>query len=70
MPSWELFDDQDQAYKDSVLPPEITARVTVEEGSPIGWDRYAGGKGMVIGMHSFGMSAPMAAGGGEIRLHR
>jgi transketolase len=61
MPSWELFDDQDQAYRDSVLPPEITARVTVEEGSPIGWDRYAGSKGVVIGMHSFGMSAPMAA---------
>jgi transketolase len=61
MPSWELFDDQDQAYRDSVLPPEITARVTVEEGSPIGWDRYAGAKGRVIGMHSFGMSAPMAA---------
>jgi transketolase len=61
MPSWELFDDQDQAYQDSVLPPEITARVTVEAGSPIGWDRYAGAKGMVIGMHSFGMSAPMAA---------
>jgi transketolase len=61
MPSWELFDDQDQAYRDSVLPPNITARVTVEEGSPIGWDRYAGRNGMVIGMHSFGMSAPMAA---------
>ena len=61
MPSWELFDDQDQAYRDSVLPPEIAARVTVEAGSPIGWDRYAGGRGMVIGMHSFGMSAPMAA---------
>jgi transketolase len=61
MPSWELFDEQDQAYRDSVLPPEITARVTVEAGSPIGWDRFAGNKGMVIGMHSFGMSAPMAA---------
>jgi transketolase len=61
MPSWELFDDQDQAYRDSVLPPDITARVTVEEGSPIGWDRYAGRTGTVIGMHSFGMSAPMAA---------
>jgi transketolase len=61
MPSWELFDDQDQEYRDSVLPPDITARVTVEAGSPIGWDRYAGGKGAVIGMHSFGMSAPMAA---------
>ena len=42
MPSWELFDDQDQAYRDSVLPPSITARVTVEEASPLGWDRYAG----------------------------
>ena len=61
MPSWELFDDQDQAYRDSVLPPAITARVTVEEASPIGWDRYAGRTGIVLGMHSFGMSAPIAA---------
>jgi transketolase len=61
MPSWELFDDQDQAYRDSVLPPAITARVTVEEASPIGWDRYAGPTGIVLGMHSFGMSAPIAA---------
>lgn len=61
MPSWELFDDQDQAYRDSVLPPSITARVTVEEASPIGWDRYAGRTGIVLGMHSFGMSAPIAA---------
>jgi transketolase len=60
MPSWELFDDQDQAYRDSVLPPAIAARVTVEEASPIGWDRYAGRTGVVLGMRSFGMSAPIA----------
>jgi transketolase len=60
MPSWELFDEQDQAYIDSVLPPAITARVTVEEASPLGWDRYAGRTGVVLGMHSFGMSAPIA----------
>ncbi|MFL5253463.1 MAG: transketolase [Rhodopila sp.] len=61
MPSWELFDEQDQAYRDSVLPPSITARVTVEQASPIGWDRYAGRTGIVVGMRSFGMSAPIAA---------
>jgi transketolase len=61
MPSWELFDEQDQAYQDSVLPPSITARVTVEQASPLGWDRYAGRTGKIIGMHSFGMSAPIAA---------
>jgi transketolase len=60
MPSWELFDAQDQAYQDSVLPPSIIARVTVEEASPIGWARYAGRRGVVLGMHSFGMSAPIA----------
>ena len=60
MPSWELFDDQDQAWRDSVLPPSVTARVTVEEASPIGWDRYAGRTGVVLGMRSFGMSAPIA----------
>ena len=60
MPSWELFEDQDEAYRDSVLPPTISARVTVEEASPIGWDRYAGKSGIVLGMRSFGMSAPIA----------
>src|SRR6185312_1976045 len=59
MPSWELFDAQDQNYRDSVLPPSISARVTVEEGSTIGWHRYAGDRGIVLGMHSFGMSAPI-----------
>ncbi len=59
MPSWELFEEQDTAYRDSVLPPGATARVTVEEGSTLGWQRYAGTAGIVMGMHTFGMSAPM-----------
>jgi transketolase len=59
MPSWELFEQQDQAYKDSVLPPSVTARVSVEAGSTIGWDRYAGVNGAKNGMRSFGASAPI-----------
>jgi transketolase len=59
MPSWEFFEEQDTAYQDSVLPPAVTARVTVEEGARLGWHRYAGGKGVVLGMHTFGMSAPI-----------
>ncbi|MGO8954907.1 MAG: transketolase [Rhodomicrobium sp.] len=59
MPSWELFEQQDKAYRDSVLPPEVTARVSVEEGSVIGWDRYVGSSGAKIGMHTFGSSAPI-----------
>ena len=59
MPSWELFEQQDQAYRDHVLPPDITARVSVEMGSVIGWDRYVGPTGAKIGMHTFGASAPL-----------
>jgi transketolase len=59
MPSWELFEQQDQAYRENVLPPEITARVSVEEGSVIGWDRYVGMQGAKVGMHTFGSSAPI-----------
>ena len=59
MPSWELFEDQDAAYRDNVLPPAVKARVTVEEGSRLGWSRYAGHAGVVLGMHTFGMSAPI-----------
>ena len=59
MPSWEFFDEQDDAYRDTVLPPAVAARVTVEEGSRLGWHRYAGSSGVVLGMHTFGMSAPM-----------
>jgi transketolase len=59
MPAWTIFDEQDQSYQDSVLPPSVSARVTVEEASPIGWDRFAGRSGVVLGMRTFGMSAPM-----------
>jgi transketolase len=59
MPSWELFEAQDQAYRDSVLPPDVAARVSVEMGSVIGWDRYVGPTGTRIGMQSFGASAPL-----------
>ena len=59
MPSWELFEQQDQAYRDSVLPPGVTARVSVEAGSVIGWDRYVGAAGAKIGMRTFGASAPI-----------
>ncbi len=58
MPSWELFERQDARYRNAVLPPNITARVTVELGAVVGWDRYAGPRGTIIGMHSFGASAP------------
>jgi transketolase len=59
MPCWELFESQDQAYRDSVLPPGILARVAVEQGAVLGWERYVGMHGAVIGMHSFGASAPL-----------
>jgi transketolase len=59
MPSWELFEMQDKAYRDEVLPPAVKARVSVEEGSVLGWDRYVGMPGAKIGMHTFGSSAPL-----------
>jgi transketolase len=58
MPSWELFEQQDRHYREEVLPPSVKARVTVEAGAVIGWDRYAGPEGTIIGMHGFGGSAP------------
>ena len=58
LPSWELFEGQDQAYRDEVLPPTIGARVTVEAAAALGWDRYAGPYGAIIAMRSFGASAP------------
>jgi transketolase len=61
MPSWELFERQDAAYKESVLPASVTARVSVEMASTFGWDRYIGPKGKAIGMHTFGASAPLKA---------
>lgn len=59
MPSWELFERQSQAYRDSVIPPEVTARVAVEAASTFGWERYVGGSGELIGMRTFGASAPL-----------
>ena len=59
MPSWELFEDQDQAYRDSVLPPGVTARLVVEQAGPVGWDRYVGNTGAKIVMNTFGASAPI-----------
>jgi transketolase len=59
MPSWDIFEHQTQAYQDSVLPPEVTARVAVEQASTFGWERYVGWSGRVIGMHTFGASAPL-----------
>jgi transketolase len=61
MPSWELFERQSKEYRDSVLPPEITARVSVEQAVTFGWDRYVGPRGRMIGMHTFGESAPFKA---------
>jgi transketolase len=59
MPSWELFDDQPREYRDGVLPPEVTARVSVEQASRFGWSKYVGATGHSIGMRSFGASAPL-----------
>jgi transketolase len=58
MPSWELFDRTSQSYKDAVLPPEVTARVAVEAGISMGWERYIGSRGATVGIDRFGASAP------------
>jgi transketolase len=59
MPSWELFDSQDPSYRDSVLPPHVKARVSVEQGSDFGWAKYTGSDGHNIGITTFGASAPL-----------
>jgi transketolase len=59
MPSWEIFEQQDAAYKESVLPSGVTARVSVEMAATFGWERYVGIKGRKVGMHRFGASAPL-----------
>ena len=61
MPSWDVFERQPAAYRESVLPPTVKARIAVEQGSTIGWERYVGEGGRVIGMHTFGASAPLKA---------
>jgi transketolase len=59
MPSWEIFDHQTEEYRNSVLPSDVKARVAVEQASTLGWERYVGPSGHVIGMHTFGASAPL-----------
>jgi transketolase len=59
MPSWDIFEHQPQAYRDSVLPPDVTARVAVEQASTFGWERYVGLSGRIVGMKTFGASAPL-----------
>ncbi len=61
MPSWELFERQPEAYREAVLPPQVTKRVVVEAAIPLGWERYAGPEGVCLGMNGFGVSAPSAA---------
>jgi transketolase len=59
MPSWDIFDHQTQQYRDSVLPPRVKARIAIEEASTFGWERYVGAAGRIIGMKTFGSSAPL-----------
>jgi transketolase len=59
MPSWDIFERQPQSYRESVLPPQVPARIAIEQGSTIGWERYVGAAGKVIGMKTFGASAPL-----------
>jgi transketolase len=59
MPSWELFDDQDKGYRESVLPPQVKARVSVEEASDFGWSKYTGSQGHNVCIETFGASAPL-----------
>ena len=85
MPSWELFDDQEKSYRDSVLPPQVKPRVSVEEASDFGWSKYTGRQGHNVCIESFGASAPLkqlqkkfgftvervvAAAKSQIALHR
>ena len=60
LPSWYLFDNQPEEYRESVLPASVQARVAVEQASTFGWDRYVGPQGQIVGMHTFGASAPLA----------
>ncbi|HSC87765.1 MAG TPA: transketolase C-terminal domain-containing protein, partial [Polyangiaceae bacterium] len=59
LPSWELFDEQSDDYRESVLPSAVRARVSVEQATTLGWERYVGAEGARIGMHTFGASAPL-----------
>jgi len=59
MPSWELFDLEPEQYRSEVLPPAVQARISVEQASTLGWERFVGTQGETIGMHTFGASAPL-----------
>ena len=59
MPSWEIFEHQPHEYRESVLPAKVTARVSIEQASTFGWERYVGSCGRMIGMKTFGASAPL-----------
>ena len=59
LPCWELFERQEQSYRDEVLPPTLQKRISIEEASTLGWDRFVGPEGAMIGMHTFGSSAPL-----------
>jgi transketolase len=59
MPSWDIFEHQPPSYRESVLPAKVTGRIAVEQGSVLGWERYVGAAGQVIGMQTFGASAPL-----------
>jgi transketolase len=61
MPSWDIFDGQPPEYRQSVLPPQVKARVAIEQASTLGWERYVGEAGAIIGMKTFGASAPLKA---------
>jgi len=58
MPSWELFEQQSEEYRHQVLPPSVMRRISIEAGVPIGWERYVGDQGVIIGVNRFGASAP------------
>ena len=58
LPCWELFDAQGQAYRDAVLPPQISQRVSIEVGASLGWERWVGDEGAIVGLDHFGASAP------------
>ena len=68
MPSWEIFEHQTKEYRDSVLPSSVKARVAVEQASTFGWERYIGTSGHVIGMHTFGASAPFKGIAAQVRV--
>jgi len=59
MPSWDIFDQQPKDYQDGVLPPAVSARIAIEQASTFGWERFIGGSGRIIGMKTFGASAPL-----------